>query len=203
MKKIILLLMLIAMASLSGFDYTTMNDTVNHEYEEIDPGFMGDPYMAVDDSNLFTPYNDYWLDTLTVKPIWIYKYELEYNPKDESLTITYDNGTISRQVFPVYELDDNLKTGEYKEYEIYYEMVVHSPGVFYCGDGSTEDGGYVSGRYCKVIMLDTLFNQLIHKRVEYEAEKELNDYGDGRDNYDIKSIYIVDRIEERTTVYEE
>jgi len=191
MKKIFILIVLLC--ALSLFGGATLPD-------KLDSGVV---VTGSSDPLLDGSYNPY-PDTTKVY-IWqpSYEYEVAYSPKDESLTITYNNGTALRKVFPVYDLEEKLKTGEYKKYDIYYEAVIHSPGMHYGGDESTDDGGYISDGYCEVIMLDTLFNQLIRKRVKHEAEKSLRNHGEGLDSCKIKSIYIIDRIEQRTTVYGE
>jgi len=95
-----------------------------------------------------------------------------------------------------YDLGYTLNTGTYKKYEIYFEIEIDTPGVSY-----TEP--FIKGRYFDTIMLDTLFDRLIRKRVEYEADKLIPNEDFYHDTYTIKVIYIIDRLEERTTVYEE
>ena len=178
MKKIFIIFMLLC--ALSLFGERTVPETLSV--------LVSDPYLLPVPSNV-----TYGIGSYTVN----------YDAVNDSLNITYYNGCASRQVYPVYELNESLKTGEYKEYEIYYEVIINSPGAYYSGNDSTDDGGYITDRYFKVIMLDTLFNQLITKRVKYEAEKLLRSNCEGRDSCKIKSIYTIDRLEERTTVYEE
>ena len=183
MKKVILLLMLIAMTSLSGFDSTTMNDTVNHEHEEIDPGFIGNPYIAVDDNPHFDNYAYHCGE-----------YEVVYNIKSEILTI---NGV------PYIDIDK----GYYHNYEIYFEIIVSTPGVIYGNSYfDYEDYNYgntIRSSYFEVVMIDSLFDQLIYKRIEYEAEKLLTSNYEGRDTFEIKSISIVNRNETMIPIYRE
>ena len=136
MRKLIFILTLLAVMSLSGFNSATESDTVFHDYK------LGD------------------------------------NIADEQF-----RGRLYKTIYNCH----------YKEYEIYFEIEVETPGVSYTNP-------CIRCNYFKAVMLDSLFDKLIKKRVEYEAEKLLQPSW-YPESYEIKSISIVNRNEKKKLVY--